>query len=428
MARQNVVTGQTYKVGDQVVKAEWKWLYVFQVMHKYFKNLLYMFFDFNNMSNKSLTNKLLPIEATIAWEDWVSLTWYDHNNFDVEILATVVSASATTIDVTTITWDVNAKTTWFEVGDQILVVKADGTSARRTITAITATVITVNSAVAIAVGDKIIRIYYVLAREAEITRWFSKGSYIEYKSFFQNFGREVRFTKTDLNKSYLFEKDAKSYVIKIIEINMQILLQEFCKAVWLGQNDDDNAKPEMLGIDTAITQLAVKNPSVIEDFSVYTSDDEKIAAFMDQLELAGSSGAILPWETLTMACNRKMLSALGRLKKDDIVYNEKITAIDFTIFKFQNMFSQVEFFHDPILDSLSQKSLGYILPKSLMSLRFRQNQIVDENKNVQTDRPEIKFTKKVHNIHDLAIFDMYFEAATVLGWLSSGAYRKLINL
>jgi hypothetical protein len=75
---------------------------------------------------------------------------------------------------------------------------------------------------------------------------------------------------------------------------MQILLQEFCKAVWLGQNDDDNAKPEMLGIDTAITQLAVKNPSVIEDFSVYTNDDDKIAAFMDQLELAGSSGAILP--------------------------------------------------------------------------------------------------------------------------------------
>lgn len=428
MAKQNVVTWTTYKVGDQVVKAEWKWLYVFHIMHKYYKNLLYMFFDFNNMSNKSLTNKLLPIEATIAWEDWVSLTWYDHNNFDVEKIATVAATSSTTIDIPTITWDATSTTAWFEAGDTILIVRANGTSVRRNISSKTNTTLTLDTAVAIQVWDKIIRLYYVLARESEITRWFSKWEYIEYKSYFQNFGREVKFTKTDLNKSYLFEKDAKSYVVKIIEMNMQILLQEFCKAIWTGQNDNSNSKPEMLGIDTAIMELSVKNPSVIEDFSAYTTDDEKIEKFMDQLELAWASWAILPWETLTMACNRKMLSALGRLKKDDVVYNEKITEIDFTIFKFKNMFSQVEFFHDPILDQLSQRSLWYILPKSLMSLRFRQNQIVDENKNIKTDAPEIKFVKKITNIHDVALFDMYFEAATVLGWLSSWAYRKLINL
>ena len=184
----------------------------------------------------------------------------------------------------------------------------------------------------------------------------------------------------------------------------------------------------MLGIDTAITEVAVKDPSVVVDFSTAPNDDEKLNIFMDAIEASGASGAILPGETLTIACNRKMLSALGRLKKDDVVYNDKIVEIDFTIYKFKNMFSAVEFFHDPILDRISQSSLGYILPKSLMSLRFRKNQTLDENQNIVTDKPEIKVTKKITNIHDVAKFDMYFEVATVLGGLTSGAYRKLINL
>jgi hypothetical protein len=80
-----------------------------------------------------------------------------------------------------------------------------------------------------------------------------------------------------------------------------------------------------------------------------------------------------------MPCNRKFLSALGRIKKEDIIYNEKVKEIDFTIFKFTNMFGQVEFYHEPMLDTMSQKSLAYIIPRSLIACKFRKNQnLVDE--------------------------------------------------
>jgi hypothetical protein len=208
---------------------------------------------------------------------------------------------------------------------------------------------------------------------------------------------------------------------------MNILLQEFNKALWLGGNIS-GAKPEMLGIDTAIEEVAVTDPSVKIDFAGDT-DDQKVAKFMDAIESASASGAIQSGETLTMPCNRKMLSALGRIKKEDIVYNEKVKEIDFTIFKFTNMFGQVEFYHEPMLDTVSQKSLGYIIPRSLIACKFRKNQnLMDEKGGMEAARGEITVRKQINNIYDKAIFDMYFEAAVVLGGLTSGAYLKLENI
>ena len=172
----------------------------------------------------------------------------------------------------------------------------------------------------------------------------------------------------------------------------------------------------MLGIDTAITQQAVSDASLVTDFTGITSDDVKIEKFMDAIEAAGASGAIQAGETLSVPCNRKFLSALGRLKKDDIIYNDKITEIDFTIYKFKNMFAQVEFFHEPTLDKLSQDSLAYIVPRSLMSLRFRKFQnLNDEKGTMEPAKTEITVRRKINNIYDKAQFDMFFEAATVLG-------------
>lgn len=434
MAKQNALTGTSFSVWQQLNKIVWSWLYLFPILHKYYKAFTYMFIDFNNMSNKSLTNKFLPMEWTIT-EDGRSITWYDYNMFDVELTITGDNNAATSITTAEVTW---LQTAWFEVWDQIMIVRAAGstkpTNERREITAIVAdTSITWSGAVDLDVWDKVIRVYYVQAEEQEIQRGSSKYKYIEFKSYFQNFGRTVSFTKTDLNKQYLIEKDAKTYVASIFGFNMSILLQEFGKAIWLGQNDDSSvnpwAKPEMLGIDTAIMQQAVTDTSLITNFSSYPTADEKIWAFMDAIELSWASGAIQAWETLSVACNRKFLSALGRLKKDDIVYNEKIVEIDFTIYKFKNMFAQVEFFHEPTLDKLSQDSLAYIVPRSLMSLRFRKFQnLNDEKWTMEPAKTEITVRRKINNIYDKAQFDMFFEAATVLGWLTSGAYRKLIKL
>lgn len=433
MGATNAKTGTQYTVGQQLTKIVDQGLYLFPILHKYYKAFTYMFIDFNNMSNKSLTNKFLPMEWTIT-EDGRSIQWYDYNMFDVELTITGNNDTATAITASEVTW---LSTAGFEVGDQIMIVRAPGSAkanVRKEITAIvTDTSITWAGAIDLDVGDKVIRVYYVQAEESEITRGASKYKYVEFKSYFQNFGRTVTFTKTDLNKTYLIEKDAKTYVASIFGFNMSILLQEFGKAIWLGQNDDSSvnpwAKPEMLGIDTAITQQAVSDASLVTDFTGLATDDLKIEKFMDAIEAAGASGAIQAWETLSIPCNRKFLSALGRLKKDDTIYNDKITEIDFTIYKFKNMFAQVEFFHEPTLDKLSQDSLAYILPRSLMSLRFRKFQnLNDEKGTMEPAKTEITVRRKINNIYDKAQFDMFFEAATVLGWLTSGAYRKLVKL
>ena len=128
-----------------------------------------------------------------------------------------------------------------------MIVRAPGSAKaneRKEITAIVAdTSITWSGAIDLDVGDKVIRVYYVQTEEFEITRGASKYKYVEFKSYFQNFGRTVTFTKTDLNKTYLIEKDAKTYVASIFGFNMSILLQEFGKAIWLGQNDDSSVNP-----------------------------------------------------------------------------------------------------------------------------------------------------------------------------------------
>lgn len=371
---------------------------------------MYLFFDYNQKGSKSLKQKMLPIEGTIT-EDANALTWYDYSMFDVEVAITANALAQTSIPT--------SSTAGFEVGDQILIVRKAGSTLsneKKTITAIVAdTSLDFTGAIDLEDGDRVIRAFYVQAKETEITRGQSDYNYTEYKSYFQNFGRTVTFKKDDLNKNYLIEKDAKEYVANIFAINMNILLQEFNKAVWLGGNIAGSS-PEMLGIDTAIEQEAVSDASLKVDFSGAANDDEKINLFMDAIEKASASGAIQNGETLTVPANRKFLSALSRLKKDDIVYNEKVKEIDFTLFKFTNMFGQVEFFHEPMLDKISQDSLAYVLPKSLMACKFRKNQAVtDEKGAILPAKGEITVQVKTSNIYDVKQFDMYFEAGTVLG-------------
>ena len=416
-------TWVTYSAGQQTQKAVWTGLYLFPILHKYYKHLSYLLFDFNTMGSKSMKQKFLPIEGTIT-ENGTSLEWYDYSMFDVEVAITADAAAVTSIPT--------AKTAGFEVWDQILVVRKEGSTlinVKKTITAITLdTSLDFVGAIDLEEGDKVVRAFYVQELGQEITRGQSSYDYIEFKSFFQNFARQVKFEKTDLNRTYLIEKDAKEYVSSIFGLNMNILLQEFNKAIWLGGNTNTGNKPELLGIDTAIEEVAVTDATVKIDFTGDT-DDQKIAKFMDAIEKASASGAIQSGETLTMPCNRKFLSALGRLKKDDIVYNEKIKEIDFTIFKFTNMFGQVEFYHEPMLDTLSQKSLAYIVPRSLIACKFRKNQnLNDEKGGMELAKGEITVRKQINNIYDKAIFDMYFEAALVLWGLTSGAYLKLENI
>jgi hypothetical protein len=277
------------------------------------------------------------------------------------------------------------------------------------------TSLTVNATVVVEAGDKIVRAFYVQESDKEITRGSSSYDYKEFKSFFQTFARSVSFTKDQLNRTYLIEQDAKNYVAQIFALNMNIMLQEFNKAIWYAGNVS-GVKSETLGIVTAINKMAETDASLIVDFSTAANDDEKIELFMDAIEKASASGAIAPGETLTIACNRKFLSKLARLKKDDIVYNEKIVEIDFTIFKFKNMFGQVEFFHEPMLDTLNQGSFAVLLPRSLVACKFRENQVVtDENGGIERAKGEITVTRKINNIRDRSEFDMYFEAALVVG-------------
>lgn len=427
MANTNANTGVTFAAGAQTEKIVGTGLYLFPIIHKYYKHLNYLLFDFNVKGTKSLKTKFLPIEWTIT-EDGKSLTWYDYSMFDVEKKITTAMASGTSIDLDTVS---EAGTAWFETGDTLLVVRKEGSAlanVKTVISNIVGDIFTVATAVELEVWDKIVRAFYVQELGTEITRGQSSYDYKEFKSYFQNFARQVKFEKTDLNRTYLIEKDAKEYVASIFALNMNIMLQEFNKAIWLGGNNNDLSKPELLGIDTAIEQVFATDATVKIDFAGKT-DDEKITAFMDAIEKASASGAIQSGETLTMPCNRKFLSSLGRLKKEDIVYNETIKEINFTIFKFTNMFGQVEFYHEPMLDTISQKSLAYIVPRSLIACKFRKNQnLTDEKGWMEAAKWEITVRKQINNIYDKAIFDMYFEAALVLGWLTSGAYLKLENI
>lgn len=419
----NLATGTVQTAGSVLNAVEGTGLYMFPILHKYYKHLTYLLFDYNKPGQKSLKSKFLPIEGTIT-TDGKSITWYDYSMFDIETLIAANAASSTTIAA--------AKTSGYEVGDTILVVRKAGstlTNEKRTIVSIVAdTSITVNSAVVVEKGDKVVRAFYVQEAQKEITRGASSWDYVEYKSFFQTFARTLAFEKSQLNRTYFFEKSAKEYISSMFGHNMNILLQEFNKALYLAGNVP-GAKSEMLGIDTAIEKLATTDTSVKVDFSTAANDDAKVQMFMDAIEKAASSGATNSGDVITVVANRKFISKLGRLKKDDIVYNDKVVEIDYEVITFKNMFGSVEVIWDPMLDTIAQWTVAYMLPKSLITLKFRQNQIVtDERGTLEAARWEITVKRKIDNIPDVSEFYMYFEAALVLGGLSSGAYLKLINL
>lgn len=432
----NITTGQSFTPGDLtsgleptagsvLQAAEGTGLYMFPILHKYYKHLNYLLFDYNKPGQRSLKSKFLPIEGTMT-TDGKSITWYDYSMFDIETTVGVEEAVATvTIPAT--------KTAGYEVGDTILITRwAAGIAAaqvneKRIIASIVDdTSITVTVGVTQYVGDKVVRAFYVQEAQTEITRGASTWNYVEYKSFFQTFARTLAFEKSQLNRSYFFEKSAKEYVASLFSHNMNILLQEFNKALYLGWNVP-GVKSEMLGIDTAIEKVAITDATVKVDFTGM-SDDQKVTAFMDAIEKASSSGATNSGEVITVVCNRSFMSALGRLKKDDLIYNDKIVEINYEVIKFKNMFGNVEMVWDPMLDTLSQQTLAYMVPKSLITLKFRQNQVVtDERGSLEAAAGEIKVARKIDNIPDVSEFYMYFEAALVLWGLSSGAYLKLEN-
>lgn len=418
----DVASGAVHTAGEVLDAAQGTGLYMFPILHKYYKHLNYLLFDYNKPGQRSLKSKFLPIEGTMT-TDGKSITWYDYSMFDIETNITADAASSVTI--------LAPKTAGYEVGDTIVVNRKEGSTLsneKRTIVSIIEdTSITVNTAVVVEDGDKIVRAFYVQEAQTEITRGASTWNYTEYKSFFQTFARTLSFEKSQLNRSYFFEKSAKEYVASLFSHNMNILLQEFNKALYLGGNVP-GAKSEMLGIDTAIEKVAETDTSIKIDFAGAANDDEKTKIFMDAIEKASASGATNAGETITVLANRKFISALGRLHKDSIVYNDKVTEIDFSVVKFNNMFGNIEVVWDPMLDTLNQGSIGYMVPKSLITLKFRQNQVVtSETGMIETAKGEITVARKIDNIPDVSEFYMYFEAALVLGGLSSGAYLKLEN-
>jgi hypothetical protein len=86
--------------------------------------------------------------------------------FDVETPILANAASSTTIAID--------KTAGYEIGDTIMVVRKVGSTLvneKRTITALVEdTSVTVNSAVVLEAGDKIVRAFYVQESNKEITR------------------------------------------------------------------------------------------------------------------------------------------------------------------------------------------------------------------------------------------------------------------
>jgi hypothetical protein len=97
-------TGNVFKAGQELQKIIGKGLWLFPLLRQYYPSLVYLFFNENDMKNKSLKQKFLPIEATTT-EDGKSMLWYDYNMFDVEYDSVADIASTSAINLQTFTGD-----------------------------------------------------------------------------------------------------------------------------------------------------------------------------------------------------------------------------------------------------------------------------------------------------------------------------------
>lgn len=444
-------TGNTYRVGDLVQKFCETGVRLWQMACRVgmFKSIPYMFFDQTEILDpgkaprRVLTFKNIPgIEHTIS-ETGNSVKWYEQWYQFPESTVAVAGTS-----VNTITLIDAAK---FNISDEILIYATDGVDAccateyQRQVTAINYqyNTITFNgTAITVALGDRVQRLYEVLNNCDAIVASPTLDDMEEYESFYSNFGQTIQFSEEDLNKCYATAGGVQWFVDSYFMKMNEDQLWAIGNTIWRGRNVKpvNGLKTQSMGIINGIDDtIANYGLSLRADFKNLTTDDQRIKALLDQIYLAQQCGVKNMDPIIIGVCTHR---AYNNLTKMNQAWNRILGCVptcsssmekQFNIYSISGPFGRVEFTSDAILNTYYRdKSVIILMPKNQMKLYMKQNRKVNEAGGLDKVVTGFEFDDITYLYKDKFrcgnVFKMTGQFSIILVGLKSGAWRIIENL
>lgn len=422
------------KFGDMVDKVIGKNLRIFPILFTQFKHLQYAFFDSKQMNGEgamSIDIRTVPGITPSLTVDGFSVAWADHSIADFN---TTVGVAATPITLTAGagTFPV-ADTSGFSKNDHILILKGATANedeveiiVRRIVngTSFEGEVIrhngseTIPASVKIKEGQQVERLYNPRNdNDVDFKAVYTPG-YKEYKSYIQHFTRTLTFTKAELNKIYTYEGMAAKEVENKFKFAVSVIFQEINKAIYKGRNRGPGAgefdKMEMLGLETAVnhcgTRFTVTNPA------------NAVNDLYGQISLAYQSGIIGTGDPLMLLCNTQFISELAKADRDKIRYTDKVVEkLNYEVKQINTPFGSATLVVDQAMRTLYPTGTAFIVPRSMISLFVRENDVGDHKEKFVTraDR-SIRVDEWVTRAKESRTFDITVELGMIIGGLSLG--------
>jgi hypothetical protein len=352
-------------------------------------------YDFAPKSIKTAT------AATITGDD--AVTWGEQ---ETQLRNALITAAVSGNDVFV------ADPTVFEVGDKVKILYCDPTScceieefrlvtATNTGATVADNFITVDgSAITIAFPNtkegcapKVFRLYRPYKR-CDSVNGSTVFDRIEYKkSFFQHFGDKVCYTTKELHACYPHLGGAQAFVDQKNAKSAQKLFEEFLAALWYGSNVAATATtgPETMGVISGIKDAEVRyGIKLSRDVSCATTNDQKIQALLQEVELAsrcgvnhsgeiylvGNGQAVKSLALMTQAWSRIMGCVPICESNNDSMKIGKPYKVELPMFGIT-----LHMYADPFLTSqYPNSSIAVMIPTDFITLHTYENDLNDQFK------------------------------------------------
>lgn len=384
------------------------------------------------MEQKALNFKSIGSLETDMTVNKNEVVWYEAGSFVEKATITAANSPAdTTVTVSA------TDSRFFAAGDVVLVKAGTGsttTTAQAGVVSVNSTtgVVTLDTAVACAIGDTLVFAYNIIEHRSEINRSANDADVAPVRVYFQKFGGSMDFDSQEINQTRLMV-DANEYVKSKFSLVINRSNNNFAKAFYLGRNIAGD-KSETQGLDALIAEKEARDGagSCIIDFAGVSAGKAKAKKLVDTINKFSSAPVYTGNEVPTVFCNYNFITNLSEIMFDmGNFYTLQDKSIDFDLTEYSSpYFKNVKFIVSHTLNTIeTEKALAYVFPKHLVTFRVPEYQSVNEaGALVKTQNTGYSILKMPQTSVDYVKYTAQMTIANIFGGQTfKNTYGKIVN-
>lgn len=415
---------------------------IYPVMRHHFSTLAYAFFNDvelswmdangNVISDHTMDLKKIGSVENSLTIDGEYIKWYD---FTMEIFKGTIDSDATVNPTGKIYTFTLKETPLLAEGDKVFLIKniSTWTEAEWIVTAVDVSAKTVgvyleivNGAIANGTSAITVKAWQFLDRGAwmrndgeAITRTTENSKYNDFSSYIQNFSEKMTIKKSELNKVFTLEEDAKDYVNIKFAWHVLNLINGLSAQVYKWRNKSSGAqkfeKMQMLGLEETC-RLA----GTIKSLSWSSTMELDLRHEIHE----AIRGASKMWiKKISLMLNTLFLTQLSELERDKIRYTNTVDKLSRDIPIYSTPYGDVELLADVKMDSLYPYSAAFTVPLEFVKIWIRENQSATPKGEITKVDQSIGIIQLPYVNPEMEQFDFFFEAGLIPVGMMSGAYR-----